>query len=503
MRRAVTQNPKNSIAKIMENQKSCFKKGEISPLFILFILIITYGCQQSEASKGKYGKDPSLIKVMGEMQAELTAPPFVPAPIGNRPAMKLNMEMEIIEAEAEMADGVTYTYWTFGGTVPGSFIRTRVGDVVEFKIKNHPDNKLPHNIDLHSVTGQGGGAEASFVAPGHEKTFSFKLINPGLYVYHCATAPVGMHIANGMYGLILVEPEGGLPPVDKEFYVMQGDFYTEGKFGQPGHQPFDMQKAIDERPDYVVFNGKVNSLTGDNALSAKAGETIRIFFGNGGPNLASSFHVIGEIFDRVYIEGGDQINYNIGTTLVPAGGAAILEFKAEVPSNLVLVDHSIFRAFNKGALGILSITGEKNPAIFKGELMEGIYSPEGSVIQNMPKDKKVEETKVLSKAEQIEAGKKIYMQACFACHQTNGEGVANAFPPLAKSDYLNADPARSIDVLLKGLSGEIMVNGKKYNSIMPSQQLSDEEVAHVLTYVYNSWGNNGTVVSPKDVQKRR
>ncbi len=487
----------------MENLKSCFKKGQISPLLILFILIISYGCQQSEASKGKYVKDASLIKVMGEMQAELTSPPFVPAPIGNRPAMKLNMEMEIIEAEAEMADGVTYTYWTFGGTVPGSFIRTRVGDVVEFKIKNHPDNKLPHNIDLHSVTGQGGGAEASFVAPGHEKTFSFKLINPGLYVYHCATAPVGMHIANGMYGLILVEPEGGLPPVDKEFYVMQGDFYTEGKFGQPGHQPFDMQKAIDERPDYVVFNGKVNSLTGDNALTAKAGETIRIFFGNGGPNLASSFHVIGEIFDRVYIEGGDQINYNIGTTLVPAGGAAILEFKAEVPSNLVLVDHSIFRAFNKGALGILSVTGEKNPGIFRGELMEGIYSPEGSVIQNMPKDKKVEEAKVLSKAEQIEAGKKIYMQACFACHQTNGEGVANAFPPLAKSDYLNADPARSIGVLLKGLSGEIVVNGKKYNSIMPSQQLSDEEVAHVLTYVYNSWGNNGTVVSPKDVQKRR
>lgn len=487
----------------MENLKSCFKKGQISPLLILFILIISYSCQQSEASKGKYVKDASLIKVMGEMQAELTSPPFVPAPIGNRPAMKLNMEMEIIEAEAEMADGVTYTYWTFGGTVPGSFIRTRVGDVVEFKIKNHPDNKLPHNIDLHSVTGQGGGAEASFVAPGHEKTFSFKLINPGLYVYHCATAPVGMHIANGMYGLILVEPEGGLPPVDKEFYVMQGDFYTEGKFGQPGHQPFDMQKAIDERPDYVVFNGKVNSLTGDNALTAKAGETIRIFFGNGGPNLASSFHVIGEIFDRVYIEGGDQINYNIGTTLVPAGGAAILEFKAEVPSNLVLVDHSIFRAFNKGALGILSVTGEKNPGIFRGELMEGIYSPEGSVIQNMPKDKKVEEAKVLSKAEQIEAGKKIYMQACFACHQTNGEGVANAFPPLAKSDYLNADPARSIGVLLKGLSGEIVVNGKKYNSIMPSQQLSDEEVAHVLTYVYNSWGNNGTVVSPKDVQKRR
>lgn len=488
----------------MRNSKLYLKKG-LFYLLLLYYGVSLTGCQQNESNPGiKFVKDASKIKVGGSMVAELTAPPFVPAPIGNRPAMKLSMEMEIIEKETEMSDGVTYMYWTFGGTVPGSFIRTRVGDVVDFKIKNHPDNKLPHNIDLHAVTGQGGGAEASFVAPGHEKTFSFKLINPGLYVYHCATAPVGMHIANGMYGLILVEPEGGLPPVDKEFYVMQGDFYTEGKFGQPGYQPFDMQKAIDEKPDYVVFNGKVNSLTGDNALTAKAGETVRIFFGNGGPNLASSFHVIGEIFDRVYIEGGDQVNYNIGTTLIPAGGAAILEFKAEVPSNLVMVDHSIFRAFNKGALGILSITGDKNPEIFTGEIMEGIYSPEGSVIQNMPKNEApVEATKVLSKAEQIEAGKKIYMQGCFACHQGNGEGVANAFPPLAKSDYISSDENKAIDALLHGLSGEITVNGKKYNSIMPSQQLSDQEVANVLTYVYNSWGNKGNQITPEMVKKRR
>lgn len=489
----------------MEKKKFYPFKGVIYLLLFLLVTITVYSCQQNQANtNGKFIKDASKIKVFGEMIAELTDPPFVPAPIGNRPAMKLYMEMEIIEEEAEMADGVTYMYWTFGGTVPGSFIRTRVGDLVEFKIKNHPENKLPHNIDLHAVTGQGGGAEASFVAPGHEKTFSFKLINPGLYVYHCATAPVGMHVANGMYGLILVEPEGGLPPVDKEFYVMQGDFYTEGKFGQPGYQPFDMQKAIDEKPDYVVFNGKVNSLTGDNVLTATAGETVRIFFGNGGPNLASSFHVIGEIFDRVYIDGGDQINYNVGTTLVPAGGAAILEFKVEVPSNLVLVDHSIFRAFNKGALGILAVTGDENPAIFAGEIMEGIYKPEGSIIQNMPKDGiTMEVPKDMNKSEKIEAGKKLYMQACFACHQANGEGIANAFPPLAKADYLNADENRAIDALIHGLSGEITVNGKKYNSIMPSQQLTDDEVASVLTYVYNSWDNKGSEITSEMVKKRR
>ncbi|MFC0263174.1 copper-containing nitrite reductase [Fontibacter flavus] len=490
----------------MTTLKSRLFKGYFYLLLLLSAFVFN-ACTQSQSKNtgnSKYMKDHSKTKVFGEMVAELTSPPLVPPPVGNRPAMKLYMEMEIIEEEMEMSNGVSYVYWTFGGTVPGSFIRARVGDEVEFTIKNHPNNKLPHNIDLHAVTGQGGGAEASFVAPGHEKTFSFKLINPGLFVYHCATAPVGMHIANGMYGLILVEPEGGLPPVDKEFYVMQGDFYTEGKFGDPGLQPFDMQKAYDERPDYVVFNGSVNALSGENALQAKAGETIRIFFGNGGPNLASSFHVIGEIFDKVYVDGGDQINYNVGTTLIPAGGAAILEFKAEVPSNLVLVDHSIFRAFNKGALGIISVTGEENKKIFAGEIMEGIYMPEGGTIQKMPKDgNAVKQPVSLTKSELIESGKKIYMQACFACHQANGEGVANAFPPLAKADFLNADENRAIDVLLHGLSGEITVNGKKYNSIMPSQQLSDSEVAAVLTYVYNSWGNKGSEITPEMVSKRR
>lgn len=458
-------------------------------------------CGNESADKTE---DFENIRVYGEMKAELTSPPLVPKPVGTRPARKLFVDMEIIEEEAEMDDGVTYVYWTFGGTVPGSFIRGRVGDEIEFTLKNHPNNKLPHNIDLHAVTGQGGGAEASFVAPGHEKVFSFKLINPGLYVYHCATAPVGMHIANGMYGLILVEPAGGLPPVDREYYVMQGDFYTKGKYGQSGLQPFDMQKAIDEHADYVVFNGKVGSLMGDNALTAKVGETIRLFVGNGGPNLVSSFHVIGEIFDKVHVEGGDLVNENVQTTLVPAGGAAIVEFKVEVPSNLILVDHSIFRAFNKGALGMIKVEGDKNPNVFKGEITEGIYNPEGGSIQEMPGAGPKPETPMAeSMKERMELGKKIYMQSCFACHQANGEGVTGVFPPLAKSDYLNADMNRAIDVVLNGLSGEITVNGTKYNSVMTSQRLSDEEVANVLSYVYGSWGNKGVEVTPAMVKGRR
>jgi nitrite reductase (NO-forming) len=264
------------------------------------------------------GDDPEIV---GEEKALLTAAPNVPPPIQRKHATKVVVNLEVREVVKRLADGVDYLFWTFGGEVPGLFIRVREGDLVEFHLGNHPTSKMPHNIDLHAVTGPGGGATSSFTAPGHESQFSFKAMKPGLFVYHCATAPVGMHVGNGMYGLILVEPKEGLPPVDREFYVMQGEIYTKGKFGEEGLQPFDMEKAVDERPTYVVFNGAVGSLVGDKALKARVGDKVRIFVGNGGPNLTSSFHVIGEIFDHVYQEGGMKISQeDVQTTVVPAGG---------------------------------------------------------------------------------------------------------------------------------------------------------------------------------------
>lgn len=475
-------------------------KSKLKVTLLFAFSLLLFGCNKEK--KVEYASTDS-IPVSREMIAELTAPPHVPPPVGNRKAKKLIVKMEILEAEGEISNGVRYVYWTFGGSVPGSFIRARVGDEIEFHLQNHPDNKLPHNIDLHAVNGPGGGAESSFVAPGHEKVFSFKVLAPGLYVYHCATAPVGMHIANGMYGLILIEPEGGLPPVDREYYVMQGDFYTAGPNGERGLQPFDMQKAVDEKADYVVFNGSVGALTGEGALTAKAGETVRLFMGNGGPGLVSSFHIIGEIFDKVWVEGGSLVNENVQTTMIPAGGAAMIEFKVDVPGSYILVDHSIFRAFNKGALGMLNVTGEENSKIYSGELMENIYLPEGPGIQKMPTTDEIKESDIPAKSfeEQMKFGKQIYGQTCIACHQAEGQGIANAFPPLAASDYLNADVDRAIDAVLHGLSGEITVNGVKYNSIMTAQMISQEEVANVLTYVYNSWGNNKTIVTPEMVRK--
>jgi nitrite reductase (NO-forming) len=310
---------------------------------------------------------PALPELRGEEVAELAEAPAVPAPITRDWATLVKVELETVEVTKRLADGVEYTFWTFGGSVPGSFIRVREGDLVELTLRNHPESMAAHNIDLHAVTGPGGGAKSTFVGPGQDKTFRFRALHPGLYVYHCAVAPVGMHMANGMYGLILVEPAEGLPEVDREFYVMQGEFYTEGRHGQRGHQPFSYDKAVAETPDYVVFNGAVGSLMGDDALQARVGERIRLFVGNGGPNLVSSFHVIGEIFDNVYLEGGRTVNHDVQTTLVPAGGAAITEFRADVPGDYVLVDHSIFRAFDKGALGILTVSGASVPTVFDGE----------------------------------------------------------------------------------------------------------------------------------------
>ncbi len=302
--------------------------------------------------------------IVGQEVAVLTEAPRVPPPITRTHATRVIVNLEVIEKQMRLADSVEYSMWTFGGSVPGRFIRVREGDLVELHLTNAANSVMPHNIDLHAVTGPGGGAKASLTVPGGESVFTFTALNPGLFVYHCATSPVPMHLANGMYGLILVEPKAGLPKVDHEFYVMQSEFYTTGKYGEHGLQTLDMQKGIDEKPTYVVFNGAVGSLTGDRALQAKTGERVRLFVGNAGPNLTSSFHVIGEVFDNVYTEGGSIAQHNVQTTLVPAGGSTMVEFGVEQPGDLVLVDHAIFRAFNKGTLGILHVTGDENPRVF-------------------------------------------------------------------------------------------------------------------------------------------
>ncbi len=300
------------------------------------------------------------------VKAQLTTAPNVPMPVGRSMPRRVIVELETREHVGKLAHEVQYKFWSFNGTVPGPMIRVRVGDTVELRLKNRSDSVFPHNIDLHAVNGPGGGAAVSLVSPGQEAVFAFKALAPGLYIYHCASPvpSIPAHIANGMYGMILVEPEGGLPAVDREYYVFQSEFFTEPS-GPMNVLELSMEKGLAEHPDYVFFNGREGALMGEE-LTARVGETVRIYFGNIGPNGASSFHIIGEIFDTVYVDGAldGAVNRNVQTTLVPSAGSTIVEFKVDVPATLVLVDHSIFRVA-KGAIGVLTVGGKENPAVFR------------------------------------------------------------------------------------------------------------------------------------------
>ena len=320
---------------------------------VMLLLVGAIACQQASQQK-----QPSTET------AALAFAPQVPPPITRTQPAKVVVNLEAVEKTGELADGVTYNFWTYNGHVPGPFIRVRVGDTLEVHLKNRSADKT-HTVDFHFVSGPGGGAPILMTNPGAESVATFKALKPGLLIYHCAANPMPAHIASGLYGLVLVEPEGGLPKVDREFYVMQSEFFTEGAMGEPGLQAYSSRKAFAEMPEYVVFNGKVASLTGANALKAKVGETVRIYFGNIGPTKVSSFHIVGVIFDRVYREGGlANPEQNIQTTLVPPGAASAVEFRLSVPGTYTLVDHSIFRV-DRGALGSLEAEGPKAPEIYQ------------------------------------------------------------------------------------------------------------------------------------------
>ncbi|MDM9584816.1 MULTISPECIES: copper-containing nitrite reductase [unclassified Nostoc] len=313
-------------------------------------------------------KNQNAAQVFTETKAAniIQSPTAIPQPIGKRNPQLVRVSLETTEVEGQLADGTTYSYWTYNGKVPGPFVRVRIGDTVELRMKNNPKSRNLHSIDLHAVTGQGGGAALTQTSPGDEKVFTFKPLNPGLFVYHCATPIVAQHISHGMYGLILVEPEGGLSKVDREFYVMQGELYTVQPTGYHGNQEFSVDKLLKEQPEYFVFNGASKALVEKSSLHAKVGEKVRIFFGVGGPNYTSAFHVIGEVFDRVYPEASLTSTplTNLQTTSVPPGGATMVEFKVEVPGRFMLVDHALSR-LEKGLVGHLIVDGEPQPNIYR------------------------------------------------------------------------------------------------------------------------------------------
>jgi nitrite reductase (NO-forming) len=323
-------------------------------------------------SSTTFAADPTVVQQL--LQVEKTTgpqavsivqdPTAVGTPVGKRgpQTVKFTLEVQEVLGILDAAAKTTFPYWTFNGKVPGPMLRARVGDTIEITLKNAKGNSMIHNIDLHAVWGQGGGAALTNVAPGEEKSFVFRAMNPGLYVYHCATPIIPQHIASGMYGMILIEPEGGLPKVDKEFYVMQGDMYTEDSNDPDKY--FSLHEMMEERPSHVVMNGSAGALAA-NPMKVKVGDNVRIFFGVGGPNLTSSFHAIGTIFDKVWAEGNTGApELNVQTTSVPPGGSVIVEFNARVPAKYILVDHALTRLL-KGNVAIIQAEGAAVPDLFR------------------------------------------------------------------------------------------------------------------------------------------
>lgn len=333
---------------------------------MLLLGLLTFG------SSASFAAAPSVVqqllqveKAVGpEAVSIVQDPTAVGTPVGKRgpETLKFTLEVQEVLGVLDAAAKTNYTYWTFNGKVPGPMLRARVGDTIEITLKNAKGNSMIHNIDLHAVWGQGGGAALTSVAPGEEKSFVFRAMNPGLFVYHCATPIIPQHIASGMYGMILIEPEGGLPRVDKEFYVMQGDMYTEGSDPE---KYFSLHDMLEEQPSHVVMNGSAGALAA-NPMKVKVGDNVRIFFGVGGPNLTSSFHAIGTIFDKVYDQGSLTAKplTDVQTTLVPPGGSTMVEFNARVPAKYILVDHALGRLM-KGNVAIIEAEGAAVPDLFR------------------------------------------------------------------------------------------------------------------------------------------
>lgn len=298
-------------------------------------------------------------------EAGMAFAPNVPPPIHRIWPERLKVCLDAQKVVAPVDGEKKYEFWTFNGHTPGPFIRARVGDVLEIHMTNSDPSGKPHNIDLHCVTGPGGGATSTTVMQGDHPMALFRLLYPGLYVYHCAAPPVMDHIANGMYGLILVEPAWGLPHVDHEYYVMQSEVYAQPSKADPNLLEYSHALGLAETPTYMVFNGRTGSLIGDGALKAKTGDKVRIYFGNAGPNKMSAFHVIGTIFDRLYREGGllSDPERGVQTTVVPPGGATVVDIKLPVPGTFTLVDHAIFR-IEKGAVGFLQVAGKPRNDIY-------------------------------------------------------------------------------------------------------------------------------------------
>lgn len=333
------------------------------------------GCN-AENAPGPNGTSTTTTRMQNrakqpEVDQVAADPADIPDPVDWNSPKHHEVELEAKEVVAEIEPGVTFTYMTFDGQIPGPMIRVRQGDTVSFTLKNLDENDMPHNVDFHAVMGTGGGAIATTANPGHENAMEFKATYPGAYIYHCAVPNMDYHISSGMFGMIVVEPPEGLPEVDREFYLGQHEIYSEQQAGEEGHHEFDFQTMLREDPTYVLLNGEKYAWAAANRgpMQAELGDRIRVFMVCGGPNLSSNFHPIGNVWDEAYRDGGvgGSVERNIQTMKVPPGSCMIGEMDTVVPERIKLVDHALTRVLRKGLLAEIDVLGPKQNDIFDPE----------------------------------------------------------------------------------------------------------------------------------------
>ncbi|MBT4793071.1 MAG: multicopper oxidase domain-containing protein [Halobacteriovoraceae bacterium] len=432
----------------------------------------------------------------------LKSPPNVPSPITRKTSKVVNIELNVQEKIGELIEGVQYSYWTFNGTVPGPMIRVRVGDTVKIKLNNPQGGRFPVALDIHGANIPLGGASISLTPPGKSATFSFKATRAGLFFYQSSAPPVAMQVANGLFGMIFVSPKNGLPAVDKEFYLVRSEFYTSGNFGNQGIQSFNMSNALAGKADYVVFNGSALSLVDKNSLKIKKGEKLRLFIGNIGPSLPATFRISGGYFTNALIPSKNSKYENKTLLFTPPGGTHVVDLSFDHIGDYRLLDQSILNSFNKGSLATIEVTGEMDKSKIIANKVDGLMQLEGSspifFISNKNRASTFQNSQSLP--DRIARGRSVYMENCMACHQKDGRGIKGVFPPLAASDFLNKNKKRAISIVKNGIEGEIVVNGIAYNSTMAALKLSNEEIADVLTFLYNSWGNSKKTVRPAEVK---
>ncbi|HKT31627.1 MAG TPA: multicopper oxidase domain-containing protein [Gammaproteobacteria bacterium] len=405
----------------------------------------------------------------------------------------VNVDLLATDKNVVIASDVDYQAWTFGDSVPGPVIHVRQGQTVHVTFTNH--GMMQHSIDFHAAITPPNLHYVS-IDPGKTIKFSFVASTPGVFVYHCGTPPVLLHMGNGMYGAIVVDPATPLPPAAESYVIVQSEWYTQQVSGHLMGP--DFEKMLQERPDEVVFNGAAFQYR-DHPLPVTAGERVRIYFVDAGPSLWSSFHVIGAMFDKVYPDGdAAHALSGVSTYTVGPGAGAIFDLVIPEPGKYAFVDHDMAHMMI-GAQGVFDVR-EPGAGPLPAEAGPPPAAPATPPVASAPPPEPIGPYHY-----DAARGAALYSANCSACHQPTGTGLPGAFPPLKDNPVVqDPNPTKQIATILHGLHGQ-NVMGTVYPSPMPAFKnvLNNVQIADIVNHERSSWGNHGKPVTAAEVKAVR